>query len=73
MVVETRPLVEISQEAFEVLYKEIGIVNTLRFIGQFTTGYGDYTREREKLFAGLTLEEIVTEIKRGRSPAEDGQ
>jgi transposase-like protein len=41
-----------------VLYREIGIVNTVRFINQFTTGYGDYTQERQELFAGMTLEDI---------------
>ncbi|MGQ9627359.1 MAG: hypothetical protein ACUVV0_10710 [Anaerolineae bacterium] len=67
MVIETRPLAEITKEALRVLYKQIGIVNTVRFINQFTTGYGDYTREREQLFAGMTLDDIVTEIKRKRS------
>ena len=66
---ETRPLAEITREAFKVLYREIGIVNTVRFIGQFTTGYGDYTQEREQLFAGMTLDDIVTEIKQKRNQA----
>jgi len=67
MAIETRPLAEITHEAFKVLYREIGIVNTVRFIGQFTTGYGDYTQEREQLFAGMTLDDIVTEIKQKRN------
>jgi len=73
MVIEARPLVDITQDAFEVLYKEIGIVNTLRFISQFTMGYGDYTREREELFAGLTLKDIVTEVKRRRDSTRSRQ
>jgi hypothetical protein len=67
MVIETRPLAEITREALKVLYKEIGIVNTVRFISQFTTGYGDYTQEREQLFASMTIDDVVTEIKRKRS------
>ena len=66
MVIETRPLAEITTVALKVLYKEIGIVNTLRFIGQFTTGYGDYTQERKELFVGMTLDDIISEIKRNR-------
>jgi hypothetical protein len=67
MIVETRPLAEITQDAFRVLYKEIGLVNTVRFVNQFTTGYGNYTEEREQLFAGMTLDDIVAEIKRKRA------
>ena len=66
MVVETKPLAEITQEALKVLYKEIGIVNTVRFVSQFTVGYGNYTEEREQLFADMTLDDMVSEIKRRR-------
>ena len=69
MVIETRPLAEVTQVALHVLYKEIGIVNTVRFVNQFTTGYGNYTQEREQLFADMTLADMVAEIKRKRSPA----
>jgi hypothetical protein len=69
MVMEARPLAEITTEAIKVLYKEIGIVNTVRFINQFTTGYGDYTQERELLFADMTLDDIVSKIKRKRRPS----
>ena len=66
MAVETRPLAEITTVALKVLYREIGIVNTVRFINQFTTGYGDYTQERQDLFAGMTLDDMVSAIKRKR-------
>jgi hypothetical protein len=66
VIAEPRPLAEITQTALKVLYREIGVVNTVRFINQFTTGYGDYTKEREELFASLTLDDLVTEIKRRR-------
>ncbi len=66
MITDSRPLAEITQTALRVLYKEIGIVNTVRFISQFTTGYGDYTQEREQLFADMTLDDIVSAIKQKR-------
>ena len=66
MIAEPRPLAEITQTALKVLYREIGVVNTVRFINQFTTGYGDYTKERDQLYAHLTLDDLVTEIKRQR-------
>lgn len=67
MIAEPKPLAELTQEAVRLLYKEMGIVNTVRFLGQFTTGYGNYTEEREALFADKTLDQIVNEIKRGKN------
>ena len=63
MILETKPLNQITHEAIQVLYQEIGVVNTVRFLNQFTLGYGDYTAERDALFADLTLDDILTEIK----------
>jgi hypothetical protein len=63
MMLETKPLNQITHEAIQVLYQEIGVVNTVRFLNQFTLGYGDYTAERDALFADLTLDDILTEIK----------
>ena len=60
-------MAEITQKAIQVLCKEIGLVNTVRFVGQFTMGYGNYTEKREQLFADMTLDDIITEIKRKRS------
>ena len=63
MNVQTKPLSEITHQAIDLLFKEMGIVNTLRFLNQFTTGYGDYTLEREALFKDLTLDEILSVMK----------
>ena len=67
MMLETKPLNQITHEAIQVLYQEIGVVNTVRFLNQFTLGHGDYTAERDALFADLTLDDIVTEIKLERA------
>ncbi len=64
MITEAKPLAEITQDAIRILYREIGVVNTVRFINQFTTGYGNYTEERRELFADLTLDELLEEVKR---------
>jgi hypothetical protein len=58
MITETLPLAEITKEALRVLYREIGVANTIRFVNQFTTGYGDYTQERKVLFKDLTLDDL---------------
>ncbi|MGC9336103.1 MAG: hypothetical protein ACP5JJ_18315 [Anaerolineae bacterium] len=70
MTVEVRPLAEVTQEAIRVLIQELGPANTLRFVNQFTVGYGNYTEERRQLFAGMTLEDVVSEIKRGKERTE---
>lgn len=66
MTTQIKPLTEITHEAIQVLCKEIGVVNTVRFINQFTTGHGNYTEERESLFGNLTLHEAISEIKQAR-------
>jgi hypothetical protein len=68
MAIEARPLAEITKEALKVLNKEMGIVDTVRFINQFTTGYGDYTQDREQLFRGMTLDDIISAIKKKQTP-----
>ena len=72
MIAEARPLAEITAQAIRVLCNEIGVVNTVRFILQFTAGYGNYTAEREQLFADMTLDDILSAIKRKRSQPNEG-
>jgi len=64
MIANTLPLAEITREALQVLYREIGVVNTIRFVNQFTTGYGDYTEERKILLADMTLDDLLTEMSK---------
>jgi hypothetical protein len=73
MVVEAKPLAEITHEAIKLLYQKLGIVNTIRFLNQFSIGYGNYTEEREALFGNLTLDEIISEIKQSRSKASPSE
>ena len=66
MTIHAKPLVEINQQAFKALYRELGVVNAVRFLRQFTVGFGDYTTEREMLFGEKDLDEILAEIRRGQ-------
>ncbi len=66
MITEARPLTEINQRAIRLLYQELGAINAVRFLKQFTVGFGDYTKEREVLFANKTLDQIVSEIEQRR-------
>ena len=66
MITDMKPLIEINQQAIRLLYKELGVVNAVRFFKQFTKGYGNYTQERDDLFANKSLDEIVSEIEKRR-------
>lgn len=66
MITEAKPLTEINQRAIRLLYQELGTINAVRFLKQFTVGFGDYTKEREVLFANKTLNQIVSEIEQMR-------
>ena len=63
MPVEPRPLIEITQEALSVLYRELGLVNTVRFLSQFTTGFGNFMEERRKLVEDESFAEVAAEIR----------
>jgi hypothetical protein len=70
MIADTKPLAEVTQEAINILLREIGVINTVRFLNQYTAGYGNYTEEREQLFESMTLDNIITEIKKGRETSD---
>lgn len=67
-----RPLAEVTYEAINMLLREIGVVDTVRFLNQYTAGYGNHSEERERLFGHLTLDKIIGEIKQERPPTTDG-
>ena len=70
MITDVRPLIEVNQQAIRLLYKELGVVDAVRFLRQFTQGYGNYTQEREALFANKSLDDIVSEIEKRRKTAQ---
>jgi hypothetical protein len=39
MITNIRPLVEINQQAIQLLYKQLGVVDTVRFLKQFTLNF----------------------------------
>ena len=46
----------------EVISRELGPDVMIEFLQQFSTGSGDYTKEREKLFADETGESILNKV-----------
>ncbi len=70
MTLQTKPLSDITHQAIGILTKELGVANAIRFISQFSAGYGNYTEERGELFKDLSLDDIVSEIKADRQSEE---
>jgi hypothetical protein len=70
MKTETKPMSEISRRATHILFKEMGVVDTVRFLNLFTIGQGDYTKEREKWLGDISLEDAISKIKAGRIKAQ---
>ena len=66
MNVTQTPVAEITTTAIRVLCREIGPVNTARFLNQFSTGTGDYTAERDVILGNPTVDELLAELKQSR-------
>ncbi len=59
-------LAEINATAIHVLTREIGPANTARFLNQFTTGFGNYTDERNQILGEGSVTTLVAEIRQRR-------
>jgi hypothetical protein len=57
------PPEKLNRIGFRVLLRELGIVNAIRFIQQYSPGEGNYTIDRDELLAGLSLDDLVTRIE----------
>jgi hypothetical protein len=64
MKAKIKPLAQVNEEAFNLLFKHLGPADTMRFIHQFWQGSGDYTKERETLYGNMTLDDILEEMAR---------
>jgi hypothetical protein len=67
---QSKPMAELTEEAIQILYRELGVVNTVRFLRQFSTGLGNYTRERAAREDPETLDELLRAIKERRAGKE---
>lgn len=72
MEVTARPLAAVTHDAITVLFREVGIAETLRFLHQFSLGRGDYTRERDELLGNPSIDQILDAIRRqGKVPGSE--
>jgi hypothetical protein len=57
---------EIRTLGFEALLRELGPAGTIRFIQQYETGHGNYTRDRRKWLPKKSVREIGKQIMKER-------
>lgn len=53
----------VRKVGMSALQKELGTVGTAYFLRQFNVAQGDYTAKREELLAGITLDDIVRNVR----------
>jgi len=63
---EYKTLHEIRTIGFEALLRELGPAGAIRFLQQYETGRGDYSRDRHKLLPKMSVEEIGRQIHKDR-------
>ena len=62
--------VQLHQKGFEALIAALGYVDAVRFIKQFDSGQGDYTRERHQWLDALSLDNLWAELQGQQTPTE---
>lgn len=61
---------ELRRRALEVLVRELGYADAMRFMLQYEAGTGDYTRDRDHILPKWSLDEWIRESERMRERAE---
>ena len=56
---------QIRNRGVEALAEALGPVGMVRFLQQFDTGSGDYTRDRGQWLRDFTVRKVVKEIRDG--------
>lgn len=54
---------EVMEKGYQALINSLGVVDTVRFIQYFSSGQGDYTKERHQWLDKQSLEDIFTDIE----------
>jgi hypothetical protein len=63
MSIKINDLYDIRKKGIEALYKKLGPLGMARFLQQYETGKGDYTRERSAWLSHYSAKDILREIK----------
>lgn len=63
---------ELQTEGWEALVSRLGVVEATRYILQYQSGKGDYTKERQNFFKDMSVEDIIADIRR-KYPNREGK
>lgn len=53
---------EFQRHALSILQRELGAEGFARFLRLYRSGRGDYTKERDQILSGVTIDDIVEQI-----------
>jgi hypothetical protein len=56
----------IRKAGLEAVAKKLGPLGMVRFLQQFETGRGDYTKERDQWLKDMDIHNITSEIRKKR-------
>ncbi len=70
MIADITNLYQIRQIGIEVLNRELGPAAMIRFLQQYESGYGDYSKERHEWIDEISVEDIAEKIRKKRVAAE---
>ncbi len=62
--------IEVQRKGYQILAKELGAVDFIRFIQEFEKGSGNYTEDRHEWQDRYSVEDILREIKSKLLPPE---
>ena len=68
-----KPLAELTEEAMQILYRELGTADTVRFLRQFSTGIGNYTEDRSARDGDESLDDVLAALSARREKKESSQ
>ncbi len=54
----------LREAGWKALVKSLGLVNATRFLLQYESGYGDYTKMKKRLLKGKNVNDICKEIEK---------
>jgi hypothetical protein len=63
---QTMSLEQIRIAGMEALARELGMVGMVRFLQQFETGHGDYSKDRQKWLDEQDMDTILKRIREKR-------
>lgn len=67
---QSMSLEQIRVAGMEALARELGIVGMVRFIQQFETGHGDYSKDRHKWLDDQDMDTVIKRIRERRQTSK---